>query len=312
MQTKRHRGPHSYRALPDSPSSTLPYLIPEVPDFPCHPDRRHGLESGDTDGCQLGFYPSKFCPTSKLAHQHHSDHPVRVLTPRRTLAATSDGCLCTALGDVSGQCQLHQVHFSILWKVEFPLPCGAQGQHLLGPIATHSLRRKKLTSRVNSGKEQEPGSPDRGRKPTLEGRPHVPRSKVPGDQSCLWFAGSRSYVVSPCITVRVLCPTAKEPVSPVHTQTILKTYYLPPTTPGPRAIPRQVSIPMFLRAVSLPSIPLYFFKLMFLSKAWLKLYLFCEAFPNLQNSWAFPFFRPSTWSATLCVCPQVLPLPSLI
>lgn len=51
FRPKGIEAPHSYRALPDSPFSTLPYLIPEVPGFLCHPDRRHELESDDTDEC---------------------------------------------------------------------------------------------------------------------------------------------------------------------------------------------------------------------------------------------------------------------
>lgn len=51
---------------------------------------------------------------------------------------------------------------------------------------------------------------------------------MPGVQSCLGFTGSRLYVVFPHITVRVLCPTAKVPVSPIHTQTTLRhTTFLP-------------------------------------------------------------------------------------
>ena len=89
----------------------------------------------------------EFCPTHPS-----SDSPVPVPTPWRTSAVTSHSCLGTAFGDVGGQGQLYQVHLSVLREVELALPGRAQGQRLLGSIATHSLSKERIGGQAESRK----------------------------------------------------------------------------------------------------------------------------------------------------------------
>lgn len=59
------------------------------------------------------------------------------------MAHTSHHGLCTALRNIGGQGQFHQVDVSILKKEELPFFCWAERNRLLGAMTTNSLMERQ-------------------------------------------------------------------------------------------------------------------------------------------------------------------------